>query len=134
VCRVALTITAPAEDGEYVCEIDLAHEGVLWFSDKGSPTVRFLVRVGVTPQDLDAQGSSRTALAAPERPIDFSSMSLNVLGQGGGSGPGDFPMHGIQREAVVDLIARHGGHLIHIEDDHSCGAEWVSFRYCVKRA
>jgi hypothetical protein len=42
-------------------------------------------------------------------------------------------MHGIERETIVGLIARNGGRLVHIEDDHSCGAEWISFRYYVTR-
>jgi len=39
-CRVPLPIRAPSDPGEYYCEIDLAHEGILWFHDKGSPVVR----------------------------------------------------------------------------------------------
>jgi SAM-dependent methyltransferase len=133
-CRVALTITAPAYDGEYVCEIDLAHEGVLWFNDKGSPTARLSVRVGTLPRDVGRRSRSVQTLAStPERVLDLSAMSANVAGHAGCPDPGDFPMHGIDREIMIDFIARHGGRLVHIEDDHSCGAEWVSFRYYVKR-
>ena len=57
-CRVPLTITAPAEDGDYICEIDLAHEGVLWFSDKGSPTTTFTVRVGMPAHAEDVRRES----------------------------------------------------------------------------
>ncbi len=132
-CRVALTITAPSEDGEYTCEIDLAHEGVLWFNDKGSPTARFAVRVGTPAQASKERvepGRGRPAL--PERNIAFSSLSKRFTGQNESADPGEFPMHGIEREAIVELIARLDGRLVHIEDDHSCGAEWISFRYYVR--
>ena len=35
-CKVALTATAPRDCGDYWCEIDLAHEGVVWFRERGS--------------------------------------------------------------------------------------------------
>ena len=130
-CRVALGITAPDVDGEFVCEIDLAHEGVLWFHDKGSPTARFPVRVGSPSHPSDSRGTVRpqAALREPERTIDYAAFTEQFAG--GGGEPGEFPMHGIERTEVVEAIERLGGRLIHIEDDHSCGEEWVSFRYYV---
>lgn len=44
-CRVPLAVVAPAHAGDYVCEIDLAHEGVTWFGDRGSTTLRLAMRV-----------------------------------------------------------------------------------------
>jgi len=58
-CRVPLTINAPAESGDYQCEFDVAHEGVLWFHDRDSAVVRFEVRVG----DGDEPLVSREAAA-----------------------------------------------------------------------
>jgi hypothetical protein len=43
--EVPLAITAPKNPGDYVLEIDLVQEGVAWFSDKGSPTVRTKISV-----------------------------------------------------------------------------------------
>jgi len=40
-----LTITAPAEPGEYVIEIDLVQEGVAWFKEKGSTPLHIKVTV-----------------------------------------------------------------------------------------
>ena len=42
---VLLTMRAPREPGTYVCEIDLVHEGISWFSHKGSTTRRFTIDV-----------------------------------------------------------------------------------------
>lgn len=41
-----LTVTAPREPGDYVLEIDMVHEGVTFFREKGSRTLRMNVRVG----------------------------------------------------------------------------------------
>ncbi len=43
--EVPLAITAPAEPGEYILEVDVVQEGVAWFSDKGSPTARTKIAV-----------------------------------------------------------------------------------------
>ena len=42
---IRLQITAPAQPGEYILEIDLVQEGVAWFKDKGSQTWRGRVKV-----------------------------------------------------------------------------------------
>jgi hypothetical protein len=47
-------------------------------------------------------------------------------------GPGDFPMHGIQREAILKLIGANGAQLLRIEEDGRCGKEWVGYRYFVR--
>ena len=139
-CRLPLTITAPADEGQYQCEIDLAHEGVVWFRDKGSPAVRFTVHVG--RQDDVGHGLGREApvaparqasqaIAAPSRPSaevpDVGAMEEPISDQE------DFPMHGVHRDTVVALIARHGATLHHVEEDRSCGQDWVSFRYFVSQ-
>jgi hypothetical protein len=43
--ELALNVTAPKAAGEYVLEIDMVHEGVAWFYEKGSRTLRLRVRV-----------------------------------------------------------------------------------------
>ncbi|HEU4593565.1 MAG TPA: hypothetical protein VFS10_00250 [Pyrinomonadaceae bacterium] len=44
---MALVVNAPETPGEYVLEIDLVHEGVAWFHEKGSQTLK--LRVSVEP-------------------------------------------------------------------------------------
>jgi hypothetical protein len=41
-----LPVTAPKEPGDYVLEVDMIHEGVTFFHEKGSRTLRMNVRVG----------------------------------------------------------------------------------------
>ena len=42
---VPLLITAPGQAGDYILELDAVHEGVNWFKDKGSPTLKVNVKV-----------------------------------------------------------------------------------------
>jgi hypothetical protein len=43
--EVPLTITAPAKPGDYILELDMVHEGVTWFQDKGSSVLKVIVKV-----------------------------------------------------------------------------------------
>jgi hypothetical protein len=43
--EMTLAVTAPKTPGEYTLEIDLVHEGVTWFSERGARPLRLGVRV-----------------------------------------------------------------------------------------
>lgn len=43
--NLVLIVTAPQSEGQYVLEIDMVHEGVTWFSQRGSQTLRWPVTV-----------------------------------------------------------------------------------------
>lgn len=45
VVELTLIVTAPQVEGQYVLEIDMVHEGVTWFYQRGSPTLRWTVNV-----------------------------------------------------------------------------------------
>jgi SAM-dependent methyltransferase len=113
-CHVPLAINAPNDAGEYQCEIDIAHEGILWFHDKGSSSSTFSVRVDAQPAD------------APTHTGLTTQMQTDTENLGG------FPMYGLSVQNVVDLIANCGGTLLHIENDRSCGDDWMSYRYIVR--
>lgn len=126
-CRVPLTITAPGTAGDYVCELDLAHEGIRWFHDQGSAVLRFAVNVGT--------GSREPARSiAPESPSSNGvELPSSAPGDLSAADPGDFPMHGINTERVGQVIAAAGGELVMKIDDHSCGPSWISYRYVVRK-
>lgn len=42
---VRLQVTAPAEPGDYLLEVDLVHEGITWFADRGARTAFVALRV-----------------------------------------------------------------------------------------
>lgn len=134
-CGVALTITAPADEGEYLCELDLCHEGVVWFGEKGSRVLRFPVRVG-EPQRGESsvvdEPASPPAAAAPIVDEPRSAVPNPFDKEEGADEPEPFPMHGIDKDTVIDFLRREGSELLHVENDPSCGADWVSFRYYVR--
>jgi TM2 domain-containing membrane protein YozV len=43
--ELTLTVTAPGMPGIYMLELDMVHEGVTWFYQQGSPTLRWQVKV-----------------------------------------------------------------------------------------
>lgn len=134
-CHVQVTITAPPEAGDYQCAIDIAHEGVLWFHDKGSALLRFPVRVGrVGHSNEGPQPTADARGREPERSVERSSTALLHRVNLANPDPGDFPMHGVDRAQVLDLIARHHGTLLHIEDDTGAGTDWISFRYYARQS
>lgn len=126
-CRVPLTITAPGESGDYVCELDLAHEGIRWFHDQGSAVLRFAVKVGVGGGE--AARSIAPEAGSPNRTV----LPADAPGDLTAADPGDFPMHGIATERVEQLIAAAGGELLLKADDYSCGQSWISYRYVVRK-
>ena len=42
---ISLSITAPAQPGDYLLDIDLVQEGVAWFGSQGNAPIRIPVRV-----------------------------------------------------------------------------------------
>ena len=127
---VLLTMRAPAEPGRYVVEIDLVHEGISWFAHKGSRPLRFTI--DVTRSSSAVEGAATAMMKeypVPAYPDD-------VLPRPQASGPessaeADFPMHGVPRAQVMEIIRRHGGRLACLEEDRRAGLELVSYRYFV---
>ena len=130
-CQVSLMISAPPNQGLYQCEVDIAHEGVLWFHDRGSEAVRLAVRVGADEMDGGPAAERASRVDPPAQP---ATAPVEVGGVITAEDPGEFPMYGVPVNEVVRLIADHGATLLHIENDRSCGDDWVSYRYFVRAA
>ena len=125
---VTLQVAAPVDPGRYICELDLVHEGLTWFGDKGSPTVRR--SVDVTRDDANPLGSSAlddpgVDIALPEWEPQLPPADSFELGE--------FPMDGVHRDDVLALISAAGGRLFHLESDERGGPEWYGYRYYVHR-
>ena len=43
--ELPLTVKAPAEPGDYLLEIDMVHEGVTWFYERGAKPLRLMVHI-----------------------------------------------------------------------------------------
>jgi SAM-dependent methyltransferase len=126
-----LEMKAPAKDGEYRCQIDLVHEEVCWFADRGSRSLTFFVRVG---DQFD--GPTTVVDQAPEESV--------ILPQVAGDDiyaelppetedPGGIPMYSIHRDEVVALLTPLGAQIVHVEEDGNCGKEWVGYRYFIRK-
>ena len=124
---LTLAVRTPAQAGEYILELDLVHEGVTWFKDRGSDTASVSVSVGeaalAAPPDSPAAGDYRHELIGQAlEPVE----SVPV--------PGDFPMHAIPRETTLRIIGDAGGAVVLSEEDDHARPDWISYRYVVRRA
>lgn len=127
---VLLTMRAPAEPGSYVGEIDLVHEGISWYGHKGSRTLRFMVDV---TRDSAAVAGAGTAMIReyPIPPYPEAALPSPSASAATRFVKADFPMNGVHREEVMEIIRRHGARLAYLEEDRRAGPEWVSYRYFV---
>ena len=115
---VPLTVRAPMEPQTYTCEIDIVHEDVTWFADRGSRTVRMPVSV-----ESSTAGPQPPSIAPyPDIYDEMAEQSLEI---------GRFPMFGVPRADVLAIIEAGGGRAIHVEPDDAGGAEWLGYRYFV---
>lgn len=124
-----LTVKAPARAGDYLLEIDIVHEGVTWFGDRGSPALRVPVAVG--------QAAAQTAGAARVSPpvrYDEARFASGLEPLAAVPLPSDFPMHAIPRPETMAILGEAGGRVEAVEEDDHGRPEWISYRYFVRRA
>jgi SAM-dependent methyltransferase len=133
-CRLTLDMTAPAREGDYAVELDLVHESISWFKDKGSVTVRFPVRVRT---GLAAAPPKPSAAGPAECPPPASDPALEAAFYDGlpegSEDPGAIPMYGLPSAEVLDFLDRRGAEVLYLERDESCGREWIGYRYFVRK-
>jgi ubiquinone/menaquinone biosynthesis C-methylase UbiE len=104
---IHLSITAPAKPGRYWLELDLVQEGIRWFKNAGSTSLRIPIRVaGLLTGWLVPR---HTAALTP---------------------PAAFAMYGIPKEEILSLINNAGAHLLATEQHVT---EWQSYKYYIAR-
>lgn len=127
---VDLTVTPPSTPGRYTLEVDVVHEAVSWFGDKGSDRTRAVVEV--TPGQSPTTGAALVReLAVPE--YDETGLSPDAEDMPTGETLG-FPMFGISRARIAEIVDGHGAALVSLEEDSRAGHDWVSYRYFVRKA
>jgi SAM-dependent methyltransferase len=125
---VLIALRAPASPGRYVVEIDLVHEGISWWADKGSPTARFTIDVlGTGAAIADSGTTLMREYPVPDYPQDVLPTPPASLP----ASSGDFPIYGVPREEVMAIIRHHHARVEYLEEDRRAGPEWVSYRYFV---
>jgi hypothetical protein len=122
--------------------VDLVHEMVAWFKERGSPTAQgeIQVRMGATADPSSPKAGTEDLLAPTAGALspdseerDFDEKLKNALSPETG-GPENAPMFGIPRADVVDFFASRGDSVLQIDEDSHAGREWVGFRYYVRRS
>ncbi len=114
--ELSLNVTAPAEEGEYLLELDMVQEGIAWFKNRGSSTARLPVRVGRSAVGADERAVSPKT-SQGDCSIDEPSME----------------MHCVLLDVVVETVTSSGGRVVDIQEYGSAGPDYVSYRYCVTK-
>jgi SAM-dependent methyltransferase len=121
-----IDVNVPPEPGEHLLELDLVHEGLSWFADKGSSTTRF--QVGEPPSGTELERARTIAAPASWDESLLRPFLLPVSAE-----DATFPMHGVPRQDVEAIVLAHGGRLVLAESDDRGGPEWEGFRYFVRK-
>jgi hypothetical protein len=125
--RALLEVVAPSRGGSMICELDLVHEGLSWFGDRGSSTLSMPTQV------IDAAEETRDVPAIATVPDELTFPDIyDALGTSDGD-VGSFPMNGVPREIIVADIRHQGAELFFVEEDARGGPEWHGFRYFVSK-
>ena len=119
-----LELTAPEEAGRYIIELDMVEEGVTWFADQGSQTLR--VPVQVSSLGLK-RGIGRRLRSSPLRPASPSGPPANV-------GEPVMEMHCLSREEVLAVVKNAGGEAVHTDEYDAIGDGQVTCSYVVRQA
>lgn len=135
-CVVALPITMPETPGVYTCEIDVVHEGITWFGDRGSATAQCPVAVGTADAARDVESRSGRPASEPRPGPVTSGLTDEEFYRRlppAGTPPAPFPMHGVAEDTIRGLERHHPVRLLQQEIDERCGSEWVGYRYVFVR-
>jgi SAM-dependent methyltransferase len=131
VARTVVTVEAPPGSSTLRCEFDVVHEGISWFADRGSRVASVAVTIGAPAHSAEAAPGASLERAG-DRPVECPDIYAELPAISAVTLQ-DFPMHGVPRDEVLELIARHGCETFFIEDDERGGPEWRGYRYYVAK-
>jgi SAM-dependent methyltransferase len=109
-----LGVTTPPRPGSYILQLDLVHENVAWFSQRGS-------QVAVVSADVQPSDSSPHQEPAADAALPAS-----------GADPEFTPrmeVYGVERAEAIQILTGAGGRLLEVLEDGSAGPQWTSFCY-----
>jgi SAM-dependent methyltransferase len=121
--ELSIDVNTPPSAGRYILELDLVQEGVAWFGNKGSTTLR--EEIEVRPAAPKAATSEEPAPAAPE-PAAAADDAASPVFEG-------FSMHCIPRAEVLDLMSRSGLRLEYIQQTDHAGSGYQSYVYFARK-
>jgi SAM-dependent methyltransferase len=119
-----LNVTAPGRPQHYTCQVDVVHEGVTWFGDRGSPTAQFDVVVG------EAKREQKLRQIVEDQSESYPDIYADL--EPSSDEPPAFPMFGVPIDVVMRLMS-DGADVLLAENDERGGPEWVGYRYFVRK-
>ena len=104
--HLGILVNLPERPGDYLLEFDFVEEGVTWFAERGSPTLRIPVAV------------------AGERNVS----------PGSNEHLPDFGMYPIRRAEVEAVVRDAGGEVVAVCNANCSGPTWADYWYVVRRS
>jgi hypothetical protein len=119
---LTLHVPVPARPGPHVLELDLVHEGITWFADRGSPTLR-------TPVEIVGEAPTRRVA----RRLGFRRPTPDAASEPDTADDGPvMEMHPVPREEVLELVGSLGGTVLDVEPNTKA-PPWESYTYYVAK-
>lgn len=115
-----LTVTAPLRPGTHELELDLVQEGVAWFSERGSRSIRIQVSVA-------------SSVAMGKALVNRAPGVQQLMGLRAGRPPAVMDMHCLPREDVVAAVEAGGARIVEVSEMDVCGDAFESLRYVAVR-
>jgi len=126
--EVILTVKTPERDGKYLCELDLVHESIAWFKDKGSATAIFEVEVTSKTPGLSPHRSKSPLKSSTDKAEDINSVLPKMAEE-----PKPFSMYATRKEKIINYFHGKNGEVVSADDDGRCGWEWHSYCYYIRK-
>jgi SAM-dependent methyltransferase len=108
-----LRVTAPADQGTALLELDLVHEFIGWWNGFGSSTAYATLEItpGATAEHTDDVEPTTAEAAVSDAAIE---------------------MHPLRVELVRGLFEHLGAEVLRVEQDDLAGSGWVSYTYVIR--
>jgi SAM-dependent methyltransferase len=120
---LALMINTPPEPGSYLLEFDLVQEGVAWFKQRGSTTLRIPAEI-LAPEDRGPAPTPAHEEAGKTSATPTSGPTPYFAG---------FRMHCTPRAEVIGLLQDNGLRLEFIQESDCAGPGFQSYFYFARK-
>jgi len=116
----------------YRCELDLVHETITWFNNRGSETCRLAFEVtegaSANPESAALAESKRPATSHATAWRDAQIRLPPITSE-----PEPFPMFAVPREEVLAILENSRAEVLAVHEDGHAGWDWVGYRYTVRK-
>jgi SAM-dependent methyltransferase len=112
--HLTLMAQAPAAPGSYILELDLAHEWVTWFAQKGSPTTRWAIEAMRSDPAMEVAVADASPVAAYRAQAEFA-----------------MEMYAVPQFEVEQIISEAGCRIVRWHETPISGPDWLAYQYVV---